>query len=159
MVLSGKPPSNSPPIPGNLVGGGAPLLELPPFLSPPPGVTGADLPGDRLLFAFMSLFEFELGLLPPPTIGADRSLVTVFFSALPCCMDLSKAPRSLGLLLLGFPPPPPTFMGVGPRGSRGPWRGSRWRRRWRHYLLQLSLLELRKKKEMYFDFTNNEIIL
>lgn len=123
MVLSGKPPSNSPPIPGNLVGGGAPLLELPPFLSPPPGVTGADLPGDRLLFAFMSLFEFELGLLPPPTIGADRSLVTVFFSALPCCMDLSKAPRSLGLLLLGFPPPPPTFMGGGLGGPGGPGGG------------------------------------
>ena len=34
MVLSGKPPPNNPPIPGNLAGGGAPPLleEFPPFL-------------------------------------------------------------------------------------------------------------------------------
>ena len=137
MVLSGKPPSNSPPIPGNLVGGGAPPLleEFPPFLSPP-GVTGA-LPGDRL-FAFMSLFEFELGLLPP-TNGEDRSLVTVFFSALPCCMDWSKAPRSVGLLL-GFPPPP-TFMGGGLGGPGGPGGGPGGGGGG-GIILQLSLLEL-----------------
>jgi hypothetical protein len=145
MVLSGKPPPNNPPIPGNLAGGGAPPLleEFPPFLSPP-GVIGADLPGDRLLFAFMSLFEFELGLLPPN--GADRSLVTVFFSALPFCMELSKAPRSEGLLL-GFPPPPPTFMGGGlggagaPGGGPGGGGGG-------GIILQLSLLECKNPYEL-----------
>ena len=86
----GIPPAKIPPIPGRLG------REPPP---PPPPPPGAGLP------AFTS-----------PTRGELRSLVTVFLSALPFCMDFKRA------LLSPPPPPPPALLGA-EEGGGGPGAG------------------------------------
>ena len=54
-------------------------------------------PPVRLLLAFTALLLLFADF--PLTRGAERSFVTAFFKALPCCIDLSKSPRS------AVPPP------------------------------------------------------
>lgn len=69
----GKPSPNSPPMPGNR--GAELLLDKLPLFDPDPFELLL-----RLLLALISLPLLDF----PPTTGADRSFVTVFFSLLPC---------------------------------------------------------------------------
>ena len=71
IALLGNPSPKSPPMPGNLAED--PVDPLPFTLDPDPLDDPLLEEGEVLLF---ELF--------PPTIGAERSLVTVFFKAFPC---------------------------------------------------------------------------
>lgn len=101
----GIPPANSPPIPGS-----RPPPPPPPPPSPPEG-EGLPEPPEPL---FPCDGEDDADLLLP-VIGDDLSLVTVFLSRAPPCMDWSNAPR----LLPPPPPPPPILGGGGAPGAGG----------------------------------------
>jgi len=101
----GKPSPKSPPIPGNLGALEADELLLLPLFE----AAEDDEPAVRLLFALAELLL--LFAVFPPNNGPDLSFVTVFFKAFPCCIDLSKSPRSCV--------PPPDDLGLETGGGLG----------------------------------------
>lgn len=120
----GNPSPNSPPIPGNL-GAASEAAELFRMLLPLLEAFVEADPPVRLLLAFTALLLLFADF--PLTRGAERSFVTAFFKALPCCIDLSKSPRSavpppldlVGDLKAGGLGGPPEGGGGGPGGGGG----------------------------------------
>jgi len=121
----GNPSPKSPPIPGSL-GVASEVAELfRPLLPLLEACEEAVDPPVRLLLVFTALLLLFADF--PPTRGEERSFVTAFFKALPCCIDLSKSPRSavpppldlVGDLKAGGLGGPPAGGGGGPGGGGG----------------------------------------
>jgi len=120
----GNPSPKSPPIPGSL-GAASEAAELFRLLLPLLEACVEVDPPVRLLLAFTALLLLFADF--PPTRGEERSFVTAFFKALPCCIDLSKSPRSavpppldlVGDLKAGGLGGPPAGGGGGPGGGGG----------------------------------------